>query len=108
LSKRGDVSDQGYDIFDGVVITYGDTQHQASLRLQLMVNSKMSQLISMNGHGATKVRTTTPEYAGFRVALAASAISAAYSCSGEAGIPFSGGCYKAKFSMKELGDTDDF
>ena len=46
------------------------------------------------------VRTTTPGYKGFRVAVASGApISSSYSCAGGSGIPLSGGCYKAAFSV---------
>jgi len=45
------------------------------------------------------VRSKTPEYKGFRVTLAAGTLSPAYACGGGSSIPFSGGCYKAKFSV---------
>jgi len=52
----------------------------------------------IDGSLVLKVRTTTPEYAGYRVAFA-SALSPAFSCAGGGGLPFSRGCFKAKFSV---------
>ena len=46
-----------------------------------------------------EVRSTTPQYAGFRVSLAAGAVAPPYSCAGGGSIPLSRGCYKAKFSV---------
>jgi len=52
---------------------------------------------SAGGDLVLTVRTTTPEYAGFRVSIAAGATSAAYACSGGGSLPFSRGCFKAPF-----------
>merc|ERR1712217_427990 len=45
------------------------------------------------------VRTTTPEYKGYRLTLVSGAVSASFACSGGGTLPFSRGCYKAKFSV---------
>lgn len=45
------------------------------------------------------VRTSTPEYKGFRVAFAAGTLSPSYSCAGGGSIPLSRGCFKNKFSV---------
>merc|ERR1712187_856385 len=47
------------------------------------------------------VRSTTPEYKGFRVTVVSGAVSANFACAGGGGLPFSRGCYKAKFSVPE-------
>lgn len=44
------------------------------------------------------VRTSTPDYAGFRVTFASAAVPS-YSCSGGGSLPLSRGCYKQKFSV---------
>jgi hypothetical protein len=49
------------------------------------------------------LRTTTPDYKGFRVSFASGTLSAAYACSGGGTIPFSRGCFKAKFSVPSGG-----
>jgi len=46
-----------------------------------------------------RVRSTTPEYGGFRLAFASGTIAPSYACSGGGSIPFSRGCFKAKFSV---------
>merc|ERR1711972_228298 len=50
------------------------------------------------------VRSSTPEFKGFRVSFVSGALSPAYACSGGGSIPFSRGCFKAKFSVP-AGDT---
>lgn len=55
---------------------------------------------ALDGTVVLSVRSTTPEYEGFRVTLV-SATSPSYSCSGGGSIPFSRGCFKAKFNIKE-------
>jgi len=58
-----------------------------------------------DGNLVLKVRSSTPEYKGFRVTLAYGTLAAAYACGAGGTIPFSRGCYKAKFSVPE---GDDF
>lgn len=45
------------------------------------------------------VRSTTPGYKGFRITIAAGAASPAYSCGAGGSLPFSTGCFKAKYSV---------
>jgi len=45
------------------------------------------------------VRSNTPSYTGFRTTFVSGTLSAAYACSGGGSIPFSRGCFKAKFSV---------
>merc|ERR1712007_73043 len=44
-------------------------------------------------------RTSTPEYAGYRVTFVSGTMSPAYSCSGGGSLPFSRGCFKQKFTV---------
>jgi len=50
------------------------------------------------------VRSTTPEYKGFRISFASGTIAPSYSCAGGGSIPFSRGCFKAKFAVKAGSD----
>merc|ERR1712028_301033 len=50
------------------------------------------------------VRSSTPEYKGFRVAFVYGTLSPSYACSGGGSIPLSRGCYKAKFSVSAAED----
>merc|ERR1712079_549218 len=54
---------------------------------------------ALGGDLVLVVRTSTPEYKGFKVSLAAGALSPAYACSGGGSIPLSRGCFKADFSV---------
>jgi len=54
---------------------------------------------AISGHLVLRVRTPVPEYTGFRISFAAGAINPRYSCSGGGQIPFSRGCYKARFQV---------
>jgi len=62
---------------------------------------------NIGGYLILSVRSTTPEYMGFRVTIAAGTASPAYSCAGGSSIPFSGGCYKAKFSVSSNDEFED-
>lgn len=45
------------------------------------------------------VRSSTPEYAGYRVTFVSGATSPSFSCSAGGSLPLSRGCFKAKFSV---------
>jgi len=53
----------------------------------------------VDGSLVLTVRTSTPDFAGYRVAFVSGAASPAYSCAGGGSLPFSGGCFKQKFSV---------
>merc|ERR1719476_333532 len=54
---------------------------------------------ALGGDLVLMVRTSTPEFKGFRVSFAAGTLSPAYACSGGGSIPLSRGCFKAHFSV---------
>jgi len=60
-----------------------------------------------SGSLVLRVRTSTPDYAGFRVSFASGTLSPAYACSGGGSIPLSRGCFKAKFSVPAGADFTD-
>merc|ERR1711957_99621 len=53
----------------------------------------------VDGSLVLTVRTSTPDFTGYRVAFVSGAASPAYSCAGGGSLPFSGGCFKQKFSV---------
>merc|ERR1712039_668779 len=53
----------------------------------------------IDGSLVLSVRTTTPEYAGYRVTFVAGATSASFACAAGGSLPFSRGCFKQKFSV---------
>merc|ERR1711907_80884 len=56
---------------------------------------------TIGGDLVLSVRSSTPEYQGFRVAFVYGTLSPSYACSGGGSIPLSRGCFKAKFSVPE-------
>merc|ERR1711865_859379 len=54
---------------------------------------------TIGGDLVLSVRSSTPEFGGFRVAFAYGTLSPAYACAGGGSIPLSRGCFKAKFSV---------
>lgn len=57
-----------------------------------------------SGELVLEVRSSTPEYRGFRVTLASGTMSPAYACSGGGSLPLSRGCFKASFQVPEGSD----
>merc|ERR1712070_354413 len=52
-----------------------------------------------DGNLVLSVRSSTPEYAGYRVTLVSGAVSADFACAGGGSLPLSRGCYKEKFTV---------
>merc|ERR1712048_523406 len=61
----------------------------------------------IDGSLVLSVRTTTPEFAGYRVTFVSGAASPDFSCAGGGSLPFSRGCYKNKFSVPAGSDFVD-
>jgi hypothetical protein len=53
----------------------------------------------IDGSLVLSVRTSTPEYAGYRVTFVSGAVSPSFACAGGGSLPLSRGCYKQKFSV---------
>ena len=99
-------TDQGYGIFDGEVVDVPSLSAPGFIKTA--ADGKFKDVSAdIDGDLILTVRSKTPEYKGFRVTLTSGAASAAYACSGGSSIPFSGGCYKANFSVSE-GNSDEF
>jgi hypothetical protein len=54
---------------------------------------------TIDGGLVLKVRTSTPQYKGFAASFASGTMAPSYSCAGGGSIPFSRGCFKARFSV---------
>merc|ERR1712178_140787 len=89
---------KGYGTFDGQVVDVPSLKAPGFIKASAD-GTFPDASAALGGSLVLNVRTTTPEYEGFRVTLAAGTLSPAYACSGGSSIPFSGGCYKAKFSV---------
>jgi hypothetical protein len=53
----------------------------------------------IDGSLVLTVRTSTPDYKGYRVTFVSGAASPSFSCAGGGSLPFSRGCYKQKFTV---------
>merc|ERR1711865_996405 len=53
----------------------------------------------IDGSLVLTVRSSTPDFAGYRVAFVSGAVSGAYACAGGGSLPFSRGCFKQKFNV---------
>merc|ERR1712070_126945 len=54
---------------------------------------------AFGGSLVLNVRTSTPEYAGYRVTFVSGATSGSFACAAGGSLPFSRGCFKGKFSV---------
>merc|ERR1712070_434514 len=53
----------------------------------------------IDGSLVLSVRTSTPDFAGYRVTFVSGAVSPSFACAGGGSLPLSRGCYKQKFSV---------
>lgn len=94
---------QGYGILDGEVVDVPSLKAPGFIKAA--ADGAFPDVSAFaDGSLVLKVRTTTPDYAGFRVSFASGAASPAFSCAGGGGLPFSRGCFKQKFHVPAGGD----
>jgi hypothetical protein len=94
----------GFGIFDGEVVDVPSLQAPGFIKAQASGSfPDVSEFI--DGNLVLSVRTTNPEYEGYRVTFVSGAASPSFSCSAGGSLPFSRGCYKQKFSVPA---GDDF
>merc|ERR1719198_1118989 len=99
-------SEDGYGIFDGEVVDVPSLK--APGFITAYADGKFKDVSAdINGDLVLMVRSSTPEYDGFRASIASGTVSPDYSCAGGSTMPFSGGCYKAKFNVKKS-ENDEF
>lgn len=87
-----------FGVFDGAVVNVPSLKAPGFIKAAAD-GSFPDASSAVGGDLVLVVRTSTPEYKGFKVSLAAGTLSPAYSCSGGGSIPFSRGCFKADFSV---------
>jgi len=93
------VSDDGkYGVFDGNVVDVPSLSAPGFIKAA--VDGKFADAsAAVSGELELMIRSSTPEYKGFRVAFASGTVSPSYACSGGGSIPFSRGCFKANFKV---------
>jgi len=99
-------TNEGFGIMDGEVVDVPSLSAPGFIKSAADGTFK-DVSADIGGYLVLSVRSTTPEYKGFRVTMAAGTYSPAYACAGGSSIPFSGGCYKAKFSVSSNDDFHD-
>jgi len=92
-------------IFNGTVKIVPSLQAPGFLSFE--ADGKFADASStISGGIALRLRTSTPEYTGFRMVFAANAISPSRSCRWGAQIPFTGGCFKSKFNVPPSNENE--
>merc|ERR1711988_772147 len=92
-------------IFDGQVVDVPSLKAPGFIKASARDAPFADVSSAISGDLVLEVKTTTPEYKGFRVSFASGSLSPSYSCAGGGGLPGSRGCFKAKFSVPA---GDDF
>jgi len=88
----------GFGIMDGEVVNVPSLKAPGFIKAA--ANGKFPDISDfIGGSLVLKVRTSTPDFAGFRVTFVSGATSPAFSCAGGGSLPFSRGCFKAKYSV---------
>merc|ERR1712217_717751 len=86
-------------IFDGEVVDVPSLKAPGFIKAAADAKYFPDASSAASGDIVLSVRSSTPEYKGFRVTVVSGAHSASFACVGGGGLPFSRGCYKAKFSV---------
>jgi len=95
---------EGFGIFDGEVVDVPSLQAPGFIKAQ--ASGSFPDVSSfIDGSLVLSVRSTNPEYTGYRVSVVSGATSPSFSCSAGGSLPFSRGCFKDKFSVPA---GDDF
>lgn len=96
-------SAEHFGIFDGEVVDVPSLSAPGFIKAA--ADGKFADVSKyLDGGLVLRVRSSTPDYKGFRVTFVAGTLAPAYSCSGGGSIPFSRGCFKAKFSVPAGGN----
>lgn len=93
-----------WSLGDGFGVLDGDVVNVPSLKapgfIKAAADGKFPDLSDfIHGNLVLSVRTSTPDYAGYRIAFVSGAASPSFSCAGGGNLPFSRGCFKQKFSV---------
>eukprot|EP00928_Gymnodinium_smaydae_P091603 TRINITY_DN7532_c0_g2_i4.p1 TRINITY_DN7532_c0_g2~~TRINITY_DN7532_c0_g2_i4.p1 ORF type:complete len:459 (+),score=96.92 TRINITY_DN7532_c0_g2_i4:184-1377(+) len=94
---------QGFGILDGEVVDVPSLKAPGFIKAAADGSFRDISAFA-DGSLVLKVRTTTPDYAGFRVSFASGAMSPSFACAGGGGLPFSRGCFKQKFTVPAGGE----
>merc|ERR1712151_463696 len=94
---------QGFGIMDGEVVNVPSLQAPGFIKAA--ADGKFPDVSEfVDGSLVLKVRTSTPDYAGYRVSFVSGAASPSFSCAAGGSLPFSRGCFKTKFKVPSGSD----
>ena len=99
--------DEEHDIgiFNGTVKIVPSLQAPGFLSFE--ANGKFADASStISGGIALRLRTSTPDYTGFRMVFAANALSPSSSCRWGGQIPLTGGCFKSQFNVPPSNENE--
>lgn len=100
----GGKSTGAWSLGDGFGILNGEVVDVPSLKapgfIKAAADGKFPDISDfIDGSLVLSVRTSTPEYAGYRVTMVSGAFSPSFSCAGGGSLPGSRGCFKQKFRV---------
>merc|ERR1719436_1179183 len=88
----------GFGILDGQVVNVPSLKAPGFIKAA--ADGKFPDISEfIDGSLVLSVRTSTPEYKGYRVTFVSGATSTSFACAGGGSLPFSRGCYKQKFTV---------
>merc|ERR1711879_869437 len=94
---------EGFGILDGNVVDVPSLKAPGFIKAA--ADGKFPDVSDfIDGSLVLTVRTSTPEYAGFRVTFVSGATSPSFSCAAGGALPFSRGCFKTKFKVPSGSD----
>ena len=99
-------SKDGVGVFDGNVNIVPSLKAPGFIEAWANDGHYADASAAIDGDLVLTVRTSTPDYAGFRVTFAAGAFSPSFSCAAGGSIIGSRGCFKAKFTVPATKDGE--
>jgi len=91
-------NDKEFGIFNGTVRNV-PALHAPGFIAAYSIGKFNDASAAIHGDLVLHVRSSTPDYTGFRVSFSSKTLSAEYSCAGGGTWPFSNGCFKAQFNV---------
>merc|ERR1712190_655686 len=88
-------------VFDGDVVNVPSLKAPGFIKAAADAKFFPDASSAAGGDIVLSVRSTTPEYKGYRVTVVSGAHSASFACAAGGSLPLSRGCYKAKFSVPQ-------
>merc|ERR1712187_259351 len=93
----------GFGVLDGEVVNVPSLKAPGFIKAA--ADGKFPDVSEfIDGSLVLRVRTSTPDYEGYRVSFVSGASSPSFSCAAGGSLPFSRGCFKTKFKVPSSSD----